>query len=41
VWVEATDPRFLTDLGLIEALSTNRGNGIAAMARRIRDVAAQ
>ena len=36
----ATDPIFLTDLGLIGALSTNRGNGIAAMARRIRDVAA-
>ena len=25
----------------MEALSTNRGNGIAAMARRIRDVAQQ
>ena len=25
--------------GLLEALSTNRGNGIAAMARKIRDVA--
>ncbi len=37
--VLATDPVFLRDLGLIEALSTNRGNGIAAMARRIRDVA--
>lgn len=37
--VLATDPGFLRDLGLIEALSTNRGNGIAAMARRIRDVA--
>jgi cysteine desulfuration protein SufE len=36
----ATDPVFLKDLGLMEALSTNRGNGIAAMARRIRDVAA-
>ncbi len=35
----ATDPVFLKDLGLIEALSSNRGNGIAAMARRIRDVA--
>jgi len=32
----ATDPKFLKDLGLIEALSTNRGNGIAAMARAIR-----
>ena len=37
----ATDAGFLRDLGLIEALSTNRGNGIAAMARRIRDVAQQ
>ncbi len=34
-----TDPVFLKDLGLIEALSTNRGNGIAAMARRIREYA--
>lgn len=38
--VLATDPAFLRDLGLLEALSTNRGNGIAAMARRIRDAAA-
>jgi cysteine desulfuration protein SufE len=37
--VLATEPVFLRDLGLLEALSTNRGNGIAAMARRIRDVA--
>lgn len=37
----ATDPAFLRELGLIEALSTNRGNGIAAMARRIRAIAAQ
>jgi cysteine desulfuration protein SufE len=36
----ATDPVFLKDLGLLEALSTNRGNGIAAMARRIRALAA-
>ncbi len=35
----ATDPVFLRDLGLIEALSTNRGNGIAAMARKIRAAA--
>jgi cysteine desulfuration protein SufE len=35
----ATDPVFLKDLGLLEALSTNRGNGIAAMARAVRDVA--
>lgn len=38
--IMATDPVFLKDLGLLEALSTNRGNGIAAMARRVRDVAA-
>lgn len=37
----ATDPVFLKELGLIEALSTNRGNGIAAMARKIREVATQ
>lgn len=36
----ATSPQFLRDLGLIEALSTNRGNGIAAMARRIQEAAA-
>ena len=36
----ATDPVFLKELGLIEALSTNRGNGIAAMARRIAEYAA-
>ncbi|WP_428486760.1 SufE family protein [Rhodopila sp.] len=35
----ATDPVFLKELGLLEALSTNRGNGIAAMARKVRDVA--
>jgi cysteine desulfuration protein SufE len=35
----ATDPVFLKDLGLLEALSTNRGNGIAAMVRKVRDVA--
>ncbi len=38
--IAATDPVFLKDLGLIEALSTNRGNGIAAMARKIREAAA-
>ena len=38
--IAATDPGFLKDLGLLEALSTNRGNGIAAMARKVRDVAA-
>jgi cysteine desulfuration protein SufE len=38
--IVATDPVFLKDLGLLEALSTNRGNGIAAMARKIRELAA-
>ncbi len=36
----ATEPVFLKELGLLEALSTNRGNGIAAMARKVREVAA-
>ena len=36
----ATDPKFMLDLGLLGALSTNRGNGVAAMARRLRDAAA-
>jgi cysteine desulfuration protein SufE len=36
----ATDPVFLKDMGLLEALSTNRGNGIASMARKVREVAA-
>ena len=36
----ATDPIFLKELGLLEALSTNRGNGIASMARAIRERAA-
>ncbi len=38
--IAATEPSFLKDFGLIEALSTNRGNGVAAMARKIREVAA-
>ena len=38
--IAATDPVFLKQLGLLEALSTNRGNGIAAMARKVREVAA-
>ncbi len=38
--IAATDPVFLKDLGLLEALSTNRGNGIAAMARKVQEVAA-
>ena len=40
VEIAATDPVFLKELGLLEALSTNRGNGIAAMARKVREVAA-
>jgi cysteine desulfuration protein SufE len=39
--IATTDPVFLKELGLIEALSTNRGNGIASMARKIRELAAQ
>ncbi len=35
-----TDPVFLTELGLIAALSSNRGNGVAAMAAAIRKAAA-
>jgi cysteine desulfuration protein SufE len=38
--IAATDPVFLRELGLLEALSTNRGNGIAAMARKVREFAA-
>ena len=38
--IVATDPVFLKELGLLEALSTNRGNGIAAMARKVQEVAA-
>jgi cysteine desulfuration protein SufE len=38
--IAATDPGFLKELGLLEALSTNRGNGVAAMARRIQGLAA-
>lgn len=36
----ATDPVFLKTLGLIEALSTNRGNGVVSMARRVLETAA-
>jgi cysteine desulfuration protein SufE len=39
--VLATDPVFLKNLGLLEALSTNRGSGVASMARRIREAAAK
>ncbi|MCE2574951.1 SufE family protein [Komagataeibacter sp. FNDCR2] len=35
-----TDPGFLRDLGLVQALSTNRGNGVEAMAQAIRKAAA-
>ncbi|GCE83237.1 SufE family protein [Komagataeibacter diospyri] len=35
-----TDPQFLRDLGLVQALSTNRGNGVEAMAQAIRKAAA-
>ena len=38
--IMATDPVFLKELGLLEALSTNRGNGIASMARAMRARAA-
>jgi len=31
----ATSPQFLRDLGLVQALSTNRGNGVEAMAQAI------
>ncbi|QDH25735.1 SufE family protein [Neokomagataea tanensis] len=36
-----TDSSFLHDLGLVKALSTNRGNGVEAMAQAIRQRAAQ
>jgi cysteine desulfuration protein SufE len=35
----ATPSKFLHDLGLIGALSTNRGNGVAAMVERIQALA--
>jgi cysteine desulfuration protein SufE len=35
----ATPATFLKDLGLIGALSTNRGNGVAAMVERIHAIA--
>lgn len=38
--IAQTDPVFLKDLGLIQALSSNRGNGVAAMAAAIRQAAA-
>jgi len=39
--VLATDPVFLKDLGLMEALSTNRGNGVASMTKAIQAAARQ
>ena len=38
--IEKTSPSFLRDLGLVQALSTNRGNGVQAMARAIQKAAA-
>ncbi len=37
----ATRPTFLADLGLIAALSTNRGNGVGSMAEAIQAKARQ
>ncbi len=37
--IRATPGKFLHDLGLIGALSTNRGNGVAAMVERIQEMA--
>jgi cysteine desulfuration protein SufE len=37
--IARTDPKFLRDMGLIEALSSNRGNGVASMAQAIRKAA--
>jgi cysteine desulfuration protein SufE len=38
--IAQTDPNFLKEMGLIEALSSNRGNGVASMAQAIRKAAA-
>ncbi len=38
--IARTDPAFLTELGLIAALSSNRGNGVASMAQAIQRAAA-
>lgn len=35
-----TDPAFLHELGLVKALSANRGNGVEAMVQAIRNCAA-
>ncbi len=37
--IRATSGKFLHELGLIGALSTNRGNGVAAMVERIQELA--
>lgn len=37
----ATDPGFLTAMDLLGNLSANRGNGVAALIRRIRSLAAE
>ncbi len=37
----ATSPAFLADMGLIAALSTNRGNGVGSMAEAIQAKARQ
>jgi cysteine desulfuration protein SufE len=37
--IGATSPEFLKALGLLGSLSMNRGNGVAAMARRIQALA--
>jgi cysteine desulfuration protein SufE len=39
VEILATSGKFLHDMGLISALSTNRGNGVAAMVERIQGIA--
>jgi len=39
--ITQTEPTFLHDLGLVQALSTNRGNGVEAMARAIRTAASR
>jgi len=38
--IVATPPTFLKELGLLGNLSTNRGNGVAAMAAKLRERAA-
>jgi cysteine desulfuration protein SufE len=38
--IAAADPKFLSDMGLVQALSTNRGNGVMSMALAIRQQAA-